>query len=404
MLDFRRPVGVGRVPSHSVGRPAFRSPAATAAARSAAISGGGPPSLPRPFVRLVGLALLRRLDARRLALLLRVVGRPRGVAQALGLVAGAELEQPVERADGVVDAGAGVATLAEQRRHGRQREVLRDDLGHLVPAQRERHPGVGERPDRVGGRHGPVLRVLVVVEEHPVALLLPPLGGRDRGRTPLDVARERERRPPNLAVGPAALDAHVDVDAPRPRRLRPADQPHRVEGLVDDAGHVAHLRPGHARHRVEVDAQLVGVLHVVGAHGVRVEVDAAEVRDPREARRLVDDDLVGRPTRRERQRRDAHPLGPVVGRPLLEERLLVDPVDEPLERHRPAADARQRPVGDGDEVGHHVELGVAGLGEVDLVGVRDRDLAAADLEHLLARRHGRHARTAAIGGVRCRSF
>ena len=55
---LRRPVGVGREPppgaprgpwpSHSVGRPAFLSPAATAAARSAATSGGGPPSTPRP--------------------------------------------------------------------------------------------------------------------------------------------------------------------------------------------------------------------------------------------------------------------------------------------------------------------------------------------------------------------
>ena len=48
IVDLRRPVGVGRVPSHSVGRPALRSPAATAAARSAATSGGGPPASPRP--------------------------------------------------------------------------------------------------------------------------------------------------------------------------------------------------------------------------------------------------------------------------------------------------------------------------------------------------------------------
>ena len=48
MFDLRRPVGVGRVPTHSVGSPAFGSPAATAAARSAATSGGGPPSSPRP--------------------------------------------------------------------------------------------------------------------------------------------------------------------------------------------------------------------------------------------------------------------------------------------------------------------------------------------------------------------
>ena len=52
---------------------------------------------------------------------------------------------------------------------------------------------------------------------------------------------------------------------------------------------------------IEVDAQLVGVVEVVGAHGMRVEVDAAEVDDPGELRRVVDDDLVGRAARRERQ-------------------------------------------------------------------------------------------------------
>ena len=51
-------------------------------------------------------------------------------------------------------------------------------------------------------------------------------------------------------------------------------------------------------------------------------------------------------------------------------------------------DAAQRAVGDRQVVADEVELGVAGLGEVDLVRVRDRDLAAADLEDLLAGGHG----------------
>ena len=60
------------------------------------------------------------------------------------------------------------------------------------------------------------------------------------------------------------------------------------------------------------------------------------------------------------------PLGPVLGRPLLEERLARGAVDEPLERHRPAAGAAQRPVGDREVVLDEVELRVAGLREVDL--------------------------------------
>ena len=111
------------------------------------------------------------------------------------------------------------------------------------------------------------------------------------------------------------------------------------------------------------------MVEVVGADRVRVEVDAAEVDDPGEAGRVVDDDLVGGPPRRERQRRRPDPVGPVVRGALLEERLLLGAVDEALERHRPAADAGQRAVGDREVVADEVELRVAGLREVDLVGI-----------------------------------
>ena len=97
------------------------------------------------------------------------------------------------------------------------------------------------------------------------------------------------------------------------------------------------------------------------------------------------DDLFGRIARRVVQRRGLDPFGPLLGRALLEERLLRDALHEPLEHHRPAADAAQRAVGDGEVVVHEVELGDAGLGEHDLVGVRDAHLAAVDLQHLFRR-------------------
>ena len=205
------------------------------------------------------------------------------------------------------------------------------------------------------------------------------------GSAPLDVAGQRQRRAADLGIRPARLDADVDVDAARAGRLRPADQPDRLERLAADQRHVADLRPRHARDRVEVDPQLVGVVEVVGAHRVRVEVDAAEVDDPGEPRRVVEDDLVGGPARRERQLGGPDPVRPVVRRPLLEEGLAGGAVDEALQRHRPAADAAQRAVGDREVVLHEVELRVARLREVDLGRVGDRDLAAADPEDLLGR-------------------
>ena len=55
-----------------------------------------------------------------------------------------------------------------------------------------------------------------------MAFLLPPLARGERRRAPLDLARQRQRRAPDLVERPAPLDAHVDVHAARARRLRPA--------------------------------------------------------------------------------------------------------------------------------------------------------------------------------------
>ena len=79
------------------------------------------------------------------------------------------------------------------------------------------------------------------------------------------------------------------------------------QGLADDQGDLAHLRVRHSRHRIEVDPQLVGVVQVVSADRVRIEVDAAQVDDPGQTRCLIDDDLVGRAAGRKGECRRAHP-------------------------------------------------------------------------------------------------
>ena len=52
--------------------------------------------------------------------------------------------------------------------------------------------------------------------------------------------------------------------------------------------------PKEPRERIEVDAQLVGMLEIVGPHGVRVEVDAAQIDCPGQPCGIVDDRLPGR--------------------------------------------------------------------------------------------------------------
>jgi hypothetical protein len=113
---------------------------------------------------------------------------------------------------------------------------------------------------------------------------------------------------------------------------------------------------------------------------MRVEVDAAEVDHPGERSGVADHDLLGGGAGGVLQGDRVDPVGPLLRRPLLEERLLVEPFDEPLEDHRAAGDPAQRAVGYGQVVGDQVELGQAELDEHHLVGVGDRHLAAGDVE------------------------
>src|SRR6516164_282619 len=59
--------------------------------------------------------------------------------------------------------------------------------------------------------------------------------------------------------------------------------------------------PAHARARVEIDAQLVRMIEVVGAHWVGIQVDAPEVHHPQKRGRVAHHDLSRRRTRRKAQ-------------------------------------------------------------------------------------------------------
>ena len=175
-----------------------------------------------------------------------------------------------------------------------QGEVAELGVGHLVPGQRRGDRGVGHRPHRVGGRHGAVLGVLVVVDEDAVALLLPPLAGGDVGRAPLDLAGHGQGGAAHLGEAPARARsarrrgsrASRRSSASRPGRGRPARRG-TTSATPPDIG------PRHAGTGIEVDPQLIGVVEVVGAHGVRVEVDAAQVDDPGQRGAVGDHHLVG---------------------------------------------------------------------------------------------------------------
>ena len=257
----------------------------------------------------------------------------------------------------VVDRGVPVADLGEPGRHRRHREVLGRDLGELVPRQRCRHRRARLGPDAVGRGDRAVARVLVVVDEDPLAaLLLPPLGGHLAGEAALQLASERDRGVADVGERPARLDPHVDVDAAAAGGLREADVAELVEQRPRLAGDPHGVVEVGARLRVEVEAQLVRMVDVVAAHGPRVKRDRPHLRRPADHRNLGRADLVGVTARRELDARGLDVLGGALGDPLLEERVAAAPLargeHDPgmhalgpaLERRRPAPQRAHDPV------------------------------------------------------------
>jgi hypothetical protein len=222
-----------------------------------------------------------------------------------------------------------------------------------------------------------------------VPLFLPPLAGGQRGRAPLDLAGDGQRRPPDLVEAEAAFEAHVDVHAARARRLGPAAEAVLVQYLAHDQRHPPHVVPGHTRAGIEIDAQLVRMLQVVRAHGMRVEVDAPEIDDPQKLRRVPHDDLLRRASRRERELHRLDPVRPLRGRSLLEKGLALGAVHVPLEHDRSRSDPAQSTLGHRRVVPDEVELRVATPREVHLVRVADRHRAPRRLDHRRScRAHG----------------
>jgi hypothetical protein len=115
-----------------------------------------------------------------------------------------------------------------------------------------------------------------------VPLFFPPLAGRNARSPPLDFARQRKRRSPHFIKGPASFDAHIDMDAALAGGLRPADEPVVFQGRVHHAGDLAYLRPRDPWHRIQIHAQFVRMFQIIGAHRMRMQLEAREIRHPGE--------------------------------------------------------------------------------------------------------------------------
>ncbi len=177
------------------------------------------------------------------------------------------------------------ANRSGNRQHS---EIRRIAIRHLVPVERRRDPRIRQRPHRIRRARRPILRILVVVQEHAVPFLLPPLRARDRRSPPLHRPRERQRRPPHLCERPPRLDPYIHVHPPRAARLRPAAQPHLVQQRLHLPRHTARtsrqLTPGPGSRSIRNSS---GCSRSSDRTAMRMQLDAAQVDNPRQPRRIV---------------------------------------------------------------------------------------------------------------------
>ena len=106
---------------------------------------------------------------------------------------------------------------------------------------------------------------------------------------------------------------------------------------------------------------------------MRMQLDASEIDNPGESRRVVDNDFFRCSAGREGQRNRSQPAGTLLRRALLIERFALSATDKPLQNNRTISNPGQGARSDGKIVSNQIELGDFGLREIQLVRIRDTD-------------------------------
>src|SRR5262249_52294326 len=149
---------------------------------------------------------------------------------------------------------------------------------------------------------------------------------------------------------PARFKPHINVHAARTGGLGPADETEVFEHRARHQGDLQHLSPRDSGHRIEVNTQLVGMLEIPGPYRVRVQLEAAEVREPGQRRRIVRHALLRRASRRKVQLDHVNPGWAGPGRALLVEVLAVDTLRVANQHVGTAASPAERALCDSDVV------------------------------------------------------
>jgi len=130
------------------------------------------------------------------------------------------------------------------------------------------------------------------------------------------------------------------------------------------------------------------MIEIVGANGMRMELQAGKIGHPRQRCGIARNNFFGRSAGRKAQRDGLDPGRPRLRRALLIEILAVNAIWITDEHVRPTARTAQRSVGDGNVVTDHIQLCVARLRKKNFAGVTDRDFLAGNVQHFSIRLGG----------------
>ena len=165
------------------------------------------------------------------------------------------------------------------------------------------------------------------------------------------------------------------MDAPVTGGLGERHHAQLLEKMVHLLGRLLDHGKPDARGRVEVDAQLVGVLGVGRPGRPDVEAQAGQVDGPEHVGQVTGDQGLRRRAVGGGHDRRLQPVRVVLGHALLEERRAGGAVGEALEQDGPAAHRPHQRLFDGLVVVDQVQLGLASQREEDLAGTGDAHLA-----------------------------
>ena len=201
------------------------------------------------------------------------------------------------------------------------------------------------------------------------------------GHPALDLPGQRERRPAHFFEALLGLDAHVDVDPPRPRRLREALEVVLREHLADRQAPPGGSRPkGTPGLGSRSTRSSSGWSRSARRTGHGFQSITPRFTPHRQVGAVVRHQLAGVAPAGERHGGGLQPFRSAGRNPLLEERLASDAVHPPLQDGGALAQATHDRLLALDVVVGEVELRQPRLREEDLPRVAEPHLASAGLQ------------------------